>query len=60
MQNVRENMAHGLFYHPGIMLLNGYVDTDYAGDTTDRKALSEYIIKHGSRPCFTVHASRRP
>lgn len=39
-------------YTPGDMKRNGFVDSDYAADTMDRKSLSGYIIKIGGASCI--------
>lgn len=42
----------GLLYQPGSLQLSGFVDSDFAGDTTDRKSMSGYLVKLGSATCM--------
>jgi hypothetical protein len=44
------NMA--LVYRNGEKHLNAFVDTDYAGDTVDRKSMSGYFVKIGDAVCI--------
>ena len=39
--------GHGLVYSRGSSDLNVFVDSDYAGDTVDRKSMSGYVLKLG-------------
>lgn len=42
-----------LVYWQRSVHLNTFVDSHFAGDTTDRKSLSGYLIKLGPCPCFS-------
>jgi hypothetical protein len=44
------NMA--LVYRNGETHLNAFVDSDYAGDTVDRKSMSGYFVKIGDAACI--------
>lgn len=49
---LRGTTHHGLVHHPEDMQLNGCVDSDYAGDSTDRQSLSGFMIKLETCACF--------
>jgi hypothetical protein len=44
------NMA--LVYRNGEKHLNAFVDSDYAGDTVDRKSMSRCFVKIGDAACI--------
>lgn len=48
---LRATSKHGMIYSPGTLTLNGFVDSDYAGDTTDRKSLSGYVMTLAGPSC---------
>lgn len=54
---LRGTINHFLVHHPQGMLLNGYVDSDYAVGTTDRDSQSGYTVKRGS--CSRFYAARK-
>ena len=39
--------SHGIHYRSGSLVLNGFVDSDYPGDTMERKSLSGFVLKLG-------------
>eukprot|EP00171_Calliarthron_tuberculosum_P022036 IDg22036t1 len=45
LRYLRGSSKHALKYQTGGMTLQAYVDSDYAGDATDRKSMSRYLIK---------------
>ena len=52
MRYLRGTSEYGVHYTSGNTDLHGYVDSDYAGDTVDRKSMSGYLIKLGSATCL--------
>lgn len=42
------NPARGLLFRPTTIMLSAYVDSDFAGDTQDRKSTSGFVIFLGS------------
>lgn len=52
LRYLRGTCDHGILYYPGSLDLRGYVDSDFAGDTSDRKSMSGYLLKLGSATCL--------
>lgn len=52
LRYLRGTCDFGLLYRPGSLELDGYVDSDFAGDTTDRKSMAGYLVKVGSATFF--------
>jgi len=52
LRYLRGTTTHGMMYESGNIKITGFVDSDYAGDVTDRKSMSGFIIKLGSASCI--------
>ncbi len=52
LRYLRGTTTHGLLYESGNIKITGFVDSDYAGDVTDRKSMSGFIVKLGSASCI--------
>ena len=51
LRYLRGSSAKGMHYKSGSLDLHGFVDSDYAGDTVDRKSMSGFIVKLGDATC---------
>ena len=47
LRYLRGSTDFGMFYSTGSLDMNSFVDSDYAGDTVDRKSMSGYLVKLG-------------
>lgn len=45
MRYLKGTLHYNMVFHPGRTTLSAYVDSDYAGDTKDRKSMGGYIMK---------------
>lgn len=59
LRYLRGSTEFGITYTPEGLDLNAFVDSDYAGDVTDRKSMSGYFVKLGSAPCSWASKKQR-
>jgi hypothetical protein len=52
LRYLRGTVNIGLVFRNGETHLNAFVDSDYAGDTVDRKSMSGYFVKIGDAACI--------
>ena len=50
LQYLKDTLDHGLFYQPGSLMLEAYLDVDYAGCPDDRHSTGGYCVYLGHNP----------
>jgi hypothetical protein len=54
LRYLRGTLHCGLLFRPGSLKLQGYADADWAGDQSDRRSTSGYVVFLGSTPITWV------
>ena len=50
LKYLKGTLNHGLSFTPGLMTLFAYIDADWAGDPSDRRSTSGFLVYLGSNP----------
>jgi hypothetical protein len=59
LRYLRGTLHHGIAFTPGPMTLSAFTDADWAGDPSDRKSTSGFLVYLGSNP-ITWSAKKQP